>query len=290
METRSQSRDIFEILLKRATCRNFLPDPIPDDLMEKLLSAACASPSSGGFQNVSIICVKDEEKKKRLSQLSRSQAFVARAPVNLVFCVDHRRMRRIAEYELSPCAEGNSVGSLIIGVVDATIATQSVVLAAEALGLRSCYNGNVIDHPKELRELLKLPPGVLPVIMLTVGYPAASVVRRSRKYPPKVMVHEEVYRDLPMAELYAAHEEKYPETYSANKERREMLFRAAERQLGTDFAQRCVEKVDAAGKLTAYQFWFGCYYARKSPTEASAAEYLDYLAEQGFDVAGEKKR
>lgn len=290
MGTGSQSRDILEILRRRASCRSFRPDPIPDDVMEKLFHAACASASCGGFQNISVICVRDEAKKKHLAKLSRSQGFVARAPVNLVFCVDHRRMRRIAEHEVSPCAESNSIGSLMLGIVDATIAAQSVAVAAEGLGLRSCYNGNVVDHPRQLTELLEIPPGVVPVIMLTVGYPASPVYRRSRKYPPRVMVHEEVYRDLPIAELYAAHEEKYPETYSANKERREMLFRAAEKQFGTAFAQRCLDRVDAAGKLTAYQFWFGCYYARKSPTEASAAEYLDYLAEQGFDVAGEKKR
>lgn len=286
MEPGTRARDIFEILSRRATCRNFRPDPIPDDVMEKLLGAACSSASAGGFQRISVILVRDEARKKRLAQLSRNQGFVAKAPANFVFCVDYRRMQRIAEHEISPCAESNSIGSLMVGVIDATIAAQSVALAAEGLGLRSCYNGNVLDLPRQLTELLELPLGVAPAIMLTVGYPASSVSRPSRKYAPRVMTHDEVYRDLPIAELCAAHAEKFPETYSLNAERRESLRRAAEAQSGASFAQRCLEKADAAGKLTAYQFWFGCFYYDESRPEASAAEYLDYLAGQGFDITG----
>jgi FMN reductase [NAD(P)H] len=289
MEEKTADRGIFDILKRRATCRSFKPDSIPDEAMEKLLDAACTSASSGGFQRISVILVKDAAKKKRLAELSRGQNFLARAPVHFVFCADRRRMRRIAEYEISPCEPGDSIASLWMGIVDATIAAQSVALAAEALGLRSCYNGNIVDTPREMARLLRLPEGVVPVIMLTVGYPVSQNGRLSRKYPARVLVHEEEYRDLPMEELYAEHLRKFPETYPLDDGRRERLHRAALAQGGAEFAARCVEKADAAGKLTACQFWFGCYYHDEEREEADAGAYLDYLAENGFDVSGKRK-
>ncbi len=289
MEPDPAARDLFAMLEKRATCRSFLPEPIPEEVMKKLIAVACTSASAGGFQRVSVVVVRSPEKKKCLAELSRNQSFVAQAPANFVFCVDHRRMRRIAEYEASPCDAADSIASLWMGIVDATIAAQSMALAAEALGLGSCYNGNVIDMPRQLTELLSLPHGVVPAIMLTLGYPAKAA-KPSRKYAPRAMVHEEVYRDLPMEELYEEHKKKFPGSYSLTDARRENLRRAALAHGAEAFAQRCLAAADAAGKLTAYQFWFGCFYYDESRPEADAAEYLSYLAEQGFDVAGGKDR
>lgn len=289
MENEAPSRDVLEIISKRATCRSFRTDPIPDAVMEKLLEAACSSASSGGFQRISIVVVRDAAKKKRLAQLSREQGFIAKAPASFVFCVDHRRMRRIAEYEASPCDTGDSVVSLCMGFVDATIAAQSMALAAQAQGLRSCYNGNVLDMPGEMTQLLELPSGVVPAIMLTVGYPVSPNGRLSRKYSPRVMVHEEVYRDMPIEALHAEHGKKFPETYRLSDERRERLFHAAKAQAGEAFARRCLARADTAERLTAYQFWFGCYYYDEDRAEADAGEYLDYLAGQGFDITGRKK-
>ncbi len=285
MEPDSAARDLSALLEKRATCRSFRPDPIPEDVMEKLIAAACTSASAGGFQRMSVVVVRSPEKKKRLAELSRNQSFVAQAPANFVFCIDHRRMRRIAEYEASPCDAADSIASLWMGIVDATIAAQSMALAAEALGLGSCYNGNVIEMPRELTELLCLPRGVAPAIMLTVGYPEKAA-KPSRKYAPRAMVHEEAYCDLPMEELYAEHKKKFPGSYSLSDARRENLRRAALAQGGEAFAERCLAAADASGKLTAYQFWFGCFYHDESRPEAEGAEYLDYLEEQGFHVRG----
>lgn len=284
MENKAEDCGILEIIKKRATCRSFLSDPIPDAVMKKLMGVACSSASSGGFQRISMIVVRDAAKKKRLAELSRGQGFIARAPVNFVFCVDNRRMLRTAEYEMSPSDPGLSIMSLWMGVVDATIAAQSVALAAEAFGLRSCYNGNILEMPREMKELLELPVGVVPAIMLTVGYPVSGNVRPSKKYPVYVMAHENAYRDLPMEKLYAEHEKKFPEAYKLTAGRREKLYRAACSQRGEEFARRCVEKAEAADKLTAYQFWFGCYYFDEGGKKINSEEYLDYLAEQGFEI------
>lgn len=272
------------IVRRRATCRNYRADSISQDVMDRLIEAACTSPSTGGFQRISVVIIKDEKRKKQLVKLSRGQKFIERAPVSLVFCIDHRRMRRIAEHEQSPTEPGIDITSLWLGIVDAVIAAQSVVLVAETLGLRSCYNGNVLNWPKEMSELLHLPGGVIPAIMLTVGYPVSSGSRVSRKYSLRLMVHEEVYRDPTTEELCEEHEKKFPEAYKLTPKRKERLLQTLSRQKGEEYALSSVRRVEEEGFLTAYQYWFGCYYSEEGENVTSQKEYLEYLAGHGFNL------
>lgn len=69
-----------------------------------MLEAGCKSPSSGGFQNISIIQVTDPAKRKKLVEFSRGQRFIATAPVSLVFCVDHHRAEQVIGLEPAPSA------------------------------------------------------------------------------------------------------------------------------------------------------------------------------------------
>jgi nitroreductase len=280
----TEDRGILDILKKRATCRNFLADEIPEDIMSQLLEAVVSAPSSGGFQRVSIIVVREPSRKKRLVTLSRGQKFIEKAPVSFIFCIDHRRTNRIAEYEGAPTEPGLPITSLWMGIVDATIAAQSLALAAEAFGLRSCYNGNVLSWPDEMSELLNLPAGVVPAIMLTAGYPASTRSRLSKKYPASVLIHEETYRDLPIEKLYAIHKEKFPETYRLTPERREKLHRILIAQCGEDTARQYLEKIDEERQLTPCQYWFGCYYNDEGRDFTQQEEYLSYLAKHHFSL------
>ena len=135
--------DLYELIEKRATCRAYKPDGIPDDVLNRVLEAGCKSPSGGGFQSISIIKITDPDKRKRLVDFSRGQKFVATAPVSLVFCVDYHRMRRVMEREPAPFRLQDQFKYLMMGVIDASICAQTMVLAAEAEGLASCYNGNI---------------------------------------------------------------------------------------------------------------------------------------------------
>jgi nitroreductase len=284
MKQFSEDRDILDIFKKRVTCRGFLFNQIPEEVMTQLLDVASSAPSSGGFQRVSIIIVRDPIRKRHLVELSRGQKFIEKAPVNFVFCIDHRRMHRIAEYEIAPSEPGLPITSLWMGIVDATIAAQSTALAAEAFGLRSCYNGNILNWPEEISELLDLPKGVVPAIMLTVGYPASTRRKLSIKHPTSVLVHEERYQDLPIEKLYAEHKKKFPETYRLTPDRKKKLYQVLNVQYGEEYASRCLEKVDTEGRLTAYQYWFGCYYNDEEAKCTNQSEYLEYLAKHYFNL------
>ncbi len=279
------TEDFTKLLTNRRTCRSYKADPIPEDVMHRLYNAACSAPSAGGFQRITIIEIKEQAKKEALSKLSRGQGFVARAPVNLVFCVDGRRMRRIAAHEGAPYSADCPMGALWMGLIDAAVSAQTLVLAAEAEGLASCYNGNVVDRADQVSQLLCLPEHVLPAFMLTLGYPL-SRGRCSKKYPPEVIVNHETYTDMNMGELYAFHTEKSGRPlYAANPERLSQLREILSRQYDPAFTAAAVECAQEKGSLTAYQYWFGCYYPSNEAASMTGPDYLDFLKHKGFDLS-----
>ena len=276
--------DLEKLLKDRRTCRSFKPDPISEDVMTRLYDAACSAPSAGGFQRISIIEITEPEKKEALARISRNQNFIASAPVNLMFCIDGRRMRRIAEYEGAPYGQDYAICTLWMGIVDASISAQTLVLAAEAEGLRSCYNGNVVDRADEVSELLELPKYVVPAFMLTLGYPRSNG-QRSRKYSRNVIVHRETYHDMDMEELYPQHLAKCgTPRFAVNDTRCAQLEKMLRRQYDAECAEKAMARVHEQGYLTAYQYWFGCYYPSNEDAVMTAEDYRVFLKKKGLDL------
>ena len=289
MERFQNKESIFTIICERATCRNFSGEPISESNMEILINAACSTASAGGFQRISMVIVKEPLKKKSLAKLSANQGFIEKAPVNVIFCIDIRRMNRIADMELSPTDPDEFIKQFWIGIVDATISVQTMALTAEGLGLRSCYNGNILDHPEKITSLLKLPEGVVPVIMLTLGYPRKQSFTLSKKYCATVMVHNEEYADMPMDELYSEHLKKFSYRYKVNESRESMLYEVMHAQKGEERSRNCIEAVRRRGWLSAYQYWFGCFYPSRNERKMNAHDYINYLKKQGFDILKNRK-
>jgi len=277
-------KDLFTVLEHRATCRNFKTDPIPMEVLERLLAAAASAPSSGGFQNTCAIVVTDPEKKAALAHLSRDQAFVAKAPVDVIFCVDHRRTARIAAMDKAPKEPQIDFSQLLWGFTDAVISAQTFCLAAEAAGLRSCYNGNVIQQADELCRLFDIPKYVVPVIMLSVGYSKEENLRLSKKYPWQLMTHWERYSDADDETLQTAYAAKCgSERFPITEKKLEKLRDTAVRYHGEEWAQACAEQVRQQGELSSFQYWLGCFYSDKAG-DMDAAAYLKFFEKQGFAV------
>ncbi len=272
------------VIAQRRTCRAYKNEPVSDEVMRRLYEAAASAPSSGGFQRIAIIEVRDDAKKAALAAMSRSQSFVAKAPVNLMFCIDGRRMRRIARSEGAPYSADCSIGALAMGLVDASVCAQTLVLAAEAEGLASCYNGNVTDMASDVSDLLELPEYVIPAFMLTLGYPASRGVR-SKKYPPEVLVCRETYRDMDIDELRSYHEAKCGKpAFVVNDKRLSQLRAVLARQYDEAFVQRAVADTVRRGTLSAYQYWFGCYYPSNEKDVMDNAAYRAFLKRKGYDI------
>ena len=164
--------------------------------------AALSAPSKSDLQQVAIVVVRDRAKQATIGGWIPDMPWIVTAPLFLIVCGDHRRMRRIAELRGRPFPN-DTLDMFMNAAVDAGLVLQNFIIAAEAAGLGCCPISVVRNHVETLSEVLELPPAVFPVAGLTVGYPAQPGWI-SMRLPPSVTVHTARYedRDLP-AELDA---------------------------------------------------------------------------------------
>ena len=273
--------DFYDLVARRASCRSYLPDPIPEGVLRRILTAGCQSPNGGGFQTYSILCIQDPVKKKALAKLCRNQGFIAKAPVDLVFCIDFHRMERVLRTEPAPFPHPTDFKELWMGLQDCAICAQTVVLAAEAEGLGSCYIGNILNKLDQVTDLLELPDKVCPAILLTVGYP-----RRPRKQPPRLplelTVHRERYREPGDEEVYRAYRKQNQyRKWPASEKFLASIADQARKTGGEELASRVLEDIRAKGYVGPYQYWFGVYYTEDEEFLHNR-DYGPYFRARGF--------
>lgn len=169
----------LEILMKRRSIRAYTDKPIHESDKQRLFNCAMRAATAGNMMLHSMIEVVDQALKDKLAATCGNQLFIAKAPLVVLFVAD---CRRIVDYFLAFGADswakqhGQELrqlqeGDLLLAVSDALIAAQSMVTAAESLGIGSCYVGNVMGNYETHREMLKLPDYTFPVTLLCFGYP-----------------------------------------------------------------------------------------------------------------------
>ncbi len=166
-------------LMDRKSVRVFTDREIGSEDRVRILEAAMAAPTAGNQQMYTIIDVRDSERKERLSVLCDNQPFISKAKLVLVFCADFRKWYdAFIEAGCTPRKPG--VGDFALSITDATIAAQNSVVAAESLGIGSCYIGDVMENCEQMRSFLCLPDYVFPCAMLVFGYPTESQIARRK--------------------------------------------------------------------------------------------------------------
>ena len=193
---------VIKQLKERKSVRVFTDEPIAPEAVSAILESAVNAPTAGNQQLYTIIHVTDPRLKEQLAESCDHQPFIAKAPLVLVFCADCRKWyHAFLEYGCEPRKPG--VGDLMLAISDANIAAQNAVVAAQSLGIGSCYIGDIMENAEQQRELLSLPPYVFPAAMLVFGYPTSEQLERQK--PPRsemgYIVHENGYRDMDAREL-----------------------------------------------------------------------------------------
>jgi len=161
--------DIFEALKNRRSVRKYRKEPIPKEILTKILEAAIQAPSAGNLQPWRFIVVRDSERKRALSGAALGQSMVAEAPTVIVVCAD---LRKSARYY-------GERGANLFCIQDTAAAIQNMMLAAYALGVGTCWVGSF--HEKYVSEILDVPEGTRPVAIVPVGYPAERPHLTARK-------------------------------------------------------------------------------------------------------------
>lgn len=184
--------DVISTLTNHRSYRQYKQQPVENDKLEAIIRAAQAAPSWVNGQQVSIIAVRNEERKEKLAVLCGNQRHVAAAPVFLVFCMDFHRARLAAELEGENFELANDVDALLVGATDVGIALSNAITAAESLGLGTIPIGGIRRHTAGVIDLLQLPELVFPVVGLCVGYPGEDLPKKPR-LPMQAVFHEEQY-------------------------------------------------------------------------------------------------
>ncbi|WP_159498258.1 NADPH-dependent oxidoreductase [Microbacterium sp. 18062] len=198
------ANDVIALLQRHRSVRRFTDEDVDEATLTAIVAAAQSAATSSNMQSWSVIEVRDPERKAELSVLAGDQAFIRAAPVFLVFVADWARNRVIAERRDAPVEGIGFVESTLVGFVDAALAAQNAVVAAESLGLGTVYVGSVRNRPEELSDVLDLPQGAFPVVGLAIGHPdpddRAGIKPR---LPQRVVRHRETYRAAPDAAVSA---------------------------------------------------------------------------------------
>ena len=185
--------DGVQALLNRRVIRKYKTNPINEQTMALLLSAAQSAPTKSNLQQYSIVIIRDPEVRNAVSELVPSMPWVRNAPVIAIFLGDVRRIRRLAKIR-GHTYQNNNADTFMNAAVDAALAMQCFITAADYLGLGTCPISYVRNRIDDLAEILDLPDGVFPISGLCVGYPDdAGYV--SMRLPQKVVVHQDLYND-----------------------------------------------------------------------------------------------
>lgn len=188
------ANDVIALQLAHRSVRRFTDRPVTEDELTAIVAAAQSAATSSNLQAWSVVAVRDPQAKQRLARLAADQAFIAQAPLFLVWLADLGRAVRLAERAGVELATIDYLETTLLGVIDATLAAQNAVVAAESLGLGTVYVGAIRNRPLEVAEELALPPHVLAVFGLAVGGPDPSERAGVKpRLPQEAVLHRERY-------------------------------------------------------------------------------------------------
>jgi len=213
-------KSLEDIFLNRTSVRRYERKAIEAEKLDFIYRAIQNTPTSYNGQQFSVISITDQPLKEKIYELT-GQKQIKTSAVFMVFCVDFNKIKQFSEaanVEFPPFQD--TMDGFMVGVIDAALAMQNAVIAAEALDLGSCCIGYTrTAAPAELAEILKLPQGVCVICGLSIGYSSEHPDLKP-KQPLSLVIHSNQYRtDDLKPELMAYNEEvtKYNEVRSGDK-------------------------------------------------------------------------
>lgn len=179
--------------------RQYRSTPVPDEVLREILLAGTRASTVGNMQLYSIIVTTDADLRAQLAPCHFNQPAAVTAPVLLTFCADVNRFSRWCELRGGEPAYDN-FGWFVNAAADALLASQNVCLEAEAHGLGICYLGTTVYTAADIVRILSLPRHVIPVMTVSLGYPAGEVPLTDR-LPLEAVVHDQRYQDYTPQQL-----------------------------------------------------------------------------------------
>jgi len=166
--------DVIEAIQKRRSVRVYQDRAVPEDILAKILEAARLAPSARNSQSHKFIVVKDQQLRKKLAKEGTSESFIGGAPVIIV------AVALDPEYVMP--------GGVPAHPVDIAIALDHMTLVAVEEGLGTCWIGAF--YQDQVKQMLSISEKYKVVALLSVGYPADSPRKKSRKPLEEIVCYD----------------------------------------------------------------------------------------------------
>ena len=180
------------LMKSHSSVRRFKEQEIPQADLTEILTAAQMASSWKNFQSYSVIVVRSQEKKDALYELVPQEA-IRQSAAFLLFVGDLNRAEKGAKIH-TDSFQPQGVEGLLISSVDAALAAQNTLLAAESMGYGGVIIGLVRYKSEEVSELFKLPDYTYPVFGIALGVPNQQHDVKPR-LPLSQMVFDEEYQE-----------------------------------------------------------------------------------------------
>jgi coenzyme F420-0:L-glutamate ligase / coenzyme F420-1:gamma-L-glutamate ligase len=190
-------------IVERRSIRRYKPEPVPDELIEQLLTAACWAPSAHNRQPWRFVVMESAETKQQLAtamgdrlrcdltadrvpaaiinkDVGRSYQRITQAPLLILLCLT------MADMDSYPDAKRQQ-NEWIMAMQSTAMAGQNLLLAAHALGLGACWMCAPLFCPDVVAHTLDLPPDWQPQALMTAGYPAESKTKERQPLASRIL-------------------------------------------------------------------------------------------------------
>ncbi|MDR0298419.1 MAG: nitroreductase family protein [Streptococcaceae bacterium] len=213
--------ELINLMQKHASVRNFTEEKIPEDTLKTWINAGRAASNWKNFQSYSIIVVSSQAQKDALFA-HQPQKAIKNCSHYLVFVGDLKRAETAVTLnggDFQPAG----VESLLISSIDAALAAENVLLAAESGGFGGVMIGLIRDQSSEISDVLALPDYTYPLFGIALGKPA-----RRNDVKPRLP-----YESVVMPETYQLQDETVIRAYDKVQE-----DYAGARRLDTTWSER----------------------------------------------------
>ncbi len=201
--------DAIALLASHRSIRGYRSDALPDGTLETLIAAAQSAATSSNLQTWSVIAVTEPEKHAAIARLSAGQKHIEQCPLFLAWIADTARNERLGAEEGVTLEVLPYLETFLVAAIDAALAAQNAVVAAESIGLSTVYIGAMRNNALEVAKILGLPQGTIGVFGLCVGYAAPGVANEVKpRLPQEAILFHDTYGTPNESKLRADYDAK----------------------------------------------------------------------------------
>ncbi len=182
---------VIDCLVNHRSVRKYSGKPIEPEVLDQILTAGTRAATAGNLQLYTMIVIDHQDALATLDRALEVPFFrPSNSPLAILALADQFRVRRWLQMHSDREVHTHRPYNFFMAIWDALIAMQNMVIAAESLGLGTCYLGGGIEL--DVQELYGAPEYVFPAGLVCMGYPEISP-GLSQRLPLRAVVHRNRY-------------------------------------------------------------------------------------------------